>query len=126
MGEGNTSNPSSFGYTVRPDGMMGPSVNGQLAEGPAPASFGVPDYGQQAMNPVSSAFNSVMGSNSFGNGGFMSNLPGYALGALSYLDQKKTNKLNRKVTQYGLDRKQTEDAAYDKYKKDWSGMSFKA
>ena len=73
-----------------------------------------------------SMFANMFGANSMGNGGFMSNLPGYALGALSYLDQKKTNKLNRKVTQYGLDRKQTEDAAYDKYKKDWSGMSFKA
>ena len=63
------------------------------------------------------------GKNGFSSS-FMGQLPGYALGALSYLDQNKTNKLNRKATQYALDRKQTEDKAYDKYKSDWSNIKF--
>ncbi len=122
----NISNPTAFGYGSGEGGYYHPTQNGQMQAGPAPANFAIQDPMQQAMNPMSSAFNSVMGADSFGKGGFMSSLPGYAISAFSAYDQNKTNKLNRKATQYALDRKQTEDKAYDKYKSDWSGMSFKA
>ena len=111
----NTSNPNTYGYGSGYGGYYHPTVNGQMQSGPAPSAFQLPNQAQEAMNPMSSAF---------GNGGFMSNLPGYAISAFSAYDQNKTNKLNRKATQYALDRKQTEDKAYDKYKSDWSKMSF--
>jgi hypothetical protein len=57
-------------------------------------------------------------------GGMFGSLPGYVLGGLSYLDQKKTNDLNRKATQYALDRKRKEDKDYDNYRNTWSHLSF--
>jgi len=63
--------------------------------------------------------------NMFGNkGSFGNSLPGYLISAFSALDQNKTNKLNRKATQYALDRKKAEDNMYDKYQKNWSGIKF--
>ena len=71
-----------------------------------------------------SAFGGLFGSDSFGQGGFMSSMPGYILGGLSYLEGKKNNKLSRKERNYNLARKQTENAADHKYKNNWEGINF--
>ncbi len=89
--------------------------------------LGITDPGSLPYTNVNTGINAgtgsfldnMMGESAFGSGGFMSNLPGYALGALSYLDQKKTNKLNRKVTNTNLARQTKENADYDAFRNSW-------
>jgi len=126
---GNVYNPMAAGQTQ----------TGMNSGASAMQPWGVTDqglgdgYGTNVETGITTGAPQVGGSSfmdmfSGGNKGFQSSfmgqLPGYILGGLSYVDQKKTNDLNRKSTKYALDRKQTEDKAYDKYKSDWSKMSF--
>ncbi len=88
------------------------------------AQYGIDPSLTTNVGQSGSWFENMMSPGSMGKGGFMSSLPGYAISAFSAYDQNKTNKLNREATQYAMDRKKTEDKAYDKYKSDWSKMSF--
>ncbi len=117
LGYGQARNTSNYGSAFQP------SITAQdigIQDSSSLASMNI-DTG---LNTTNNWYDNVMGAGSMGKGGFMSSLPGYAISAFSAYDQNKTNKLNREATQYAMDRKKTEDKAYDKYKSDWSKMSF--
>lgn len=74
-----------------------------------------------SMNPMSSAFNSIMGKDSWG-----SNLLGLGLAGFAAYDANKTNKLNRKVTNATLDRFLAENKRYDQFHNDVGNMDFRS